>query len=711
MALLIFCNTLDEAKLILEAIFKIAFSKNDGLLVNPTENITKTPCALSKTFLKNLIKDKTSYIQVFDKFIDSSSTDDVLQCGINNDYNIPEIVGNSFKEWASIIADNCKAAVEHVDGEDDNGQYMPELVPLIINVMKLYPCWSGIMTKIFGFGDATVSSSRIESNFNQIKNGVFKNENLPIRVDNFVEKLIHYYRGDHLLTANSVNTIQQENNKSQKNYCNKQQSIEIYKNHSIKNIPSTYNGNYNVVIENNKNNDEIHNVDHNENGNDNNKEYEFVECNDEVNDYNDEYDKGNDANDKYDNGDFNNKYCNDEYENGDYGNKGNGYNNEDDNGDYHDNSNDDNDEVENGDSNSNGNDNNVKYDKCSNDKNGNAVSSDDNNYESDNGENTNDDDAPTCLPCRNGDFPSGIHRCVYCNKAVHLFGCSVKNPFSEEGFGESRICLVCDNKNKESMANEMWMKKKPVTNFRSTKSYLVAQPGFNHLNLNLKNKENIVAFLKNSNTFQNKPLIVKGIGKVILTNSCSPDSLLTILACAAADSEIFHKFLLEKSKKNKTSQFVLQMIKSKSGKKIYNERIRLLAPHYELNNNHIVGDIKLMDAMDIISSTANKLLKGIPSYIKVNRCSDFLCSEFSLDHSYEVLSLTAYEGKINIQEKINKYFTEKEYIECQSCKSNRIKSISMKSYLLIELLSLPKGILYILNNDKKKQLFYIVKQL
>jgi len=67
--------------------------------------------------------------------------------------------------------------------------------------------------------------------------------------------------------------------------------------------------------------------------------------------------------------------------------------------------------------------------------------------------------------------------------------------------------------------------KKPVKNVQAAKSYLVAQPGFNHLNLNLKSKENVVAFLKNSNTFQNKPLIVKGIGKVILTNSCSPDSL------------------------------------------------------------------------------------------------------------------------------------------------------------------------------------------
>jgi len=148
--------------------------------------------------------------------------------------------------------------VESVNGEGDNGQYMPELVPLVIIVMKLYLCWSGIMTKIFGFGQATVSGSRIESNFNQIKNGVFKTQNLPIRVDNFVEKLINYYRGDHLVTANSVSTIRQENNKSPNISFNKQQStvINIKKNLSRKNIPSIYNGNNNFIRKNYKNNDD-----------------------------------------------------------------------------------------------------------------------------------------------------------------------------------------------------------------------------------------------------------------------------------------------------------------------------------------------------------------------------------------------------------------------------------------------------------------------
>ncbi|KAL5238131.1 hypothetical protein ACI65C_005541 [Semiaphis heraclei] len=145
MALLIFCNTLEEAKVILEAIFKIAFSKNDGLLVNPTEHITKTPCALSKIFLKNLIKDKSHIFKALTSLlIPVVLMTYLLQCDMHNDYNMSETVGNSFQEWAFIIADNRKAAVDHVEGEDDNGQYMPELVPLIINFLKLYPCWSGV---------------------------------------------------------------------------------------------------------------------------------------------------------------------------------------------------------------------------------------------------------------------------------------------------------------------------------------------------------------------------------------------------------------------------------------------------------------------------------------------------------------------------------------------------------------------------------------
>jgi len=105
--------------------------------------------------------------------------------------------------WALLIANNSKLEVETIEGEYNNAQYIPELVPLIVKAMKLYPCWSGIMRNSFGYGDATVSSSRVECNFNQIKNRVFEEDNLPIRVVDFVEKLISYYRGDNLLLQNS----------------------------------------------------------------------------------------------------------------------------------------------------------------------------------------------------------------------------------------------------------------------------------------------------------------------------------------------------------------------------------------------------------------------------------------------------------------------------------------------------------------------------
>jgi len=63
-----------------------------------------------------------------------------------------------------------------------------------------------------------------------------------------------------------------------------------------------------------------------------------------------------------------------------------------------------------------------------------------------------------CLPCKNGDFSTGIHRCVKCKKSVHLFGCSVRNIHSEEGYGQSRVCLSYAEKDNENVAEEHWQK-------------------------------------------------------------------------------------------------------------------------------------------------------------------------------------------------------------------------------------------------------------
>lgn len=188
------------------------------------------------------------------------------------------------------------------------------------------------------------------------------------------------------------------------------------------------------------------------------------------------------------------------------------------------------------------------------------------------------DNTKLCLPCKNGDFPSGIHKCIKCQKPVHLFGCSVKNVHSEEGYGESRVCLSCAEKDFENVAEENWQrrgKSSSLFNCRSMKSYLVSQPGFDKLNLNQKGCEKSIIFLKNGNVLQNKPYSLPNIGKVLLSNSCSPDSLLSILACAAADSEIYFKYLTSLIKKDKTAKFIINMLTTKK-KKSYIQRTNII---------------------------------------------------------------------------------------------------------------------------------------
>jgi len=64
-----------------------------------------------------------------------------------------------------------------------------------------------------------------------------------------------------------------------------------------------------------------------------------------------------------------------------------------------------------------------------------------------------------CLMCRNGDLPTGAHKCLECGKPVHLSGCSVGIPDTEEGFGDYKLCLECNKKKlilADSNATEMW---------------------------------------------------------------------------------------------------------------------------------------------------------------------------------------------------------------------------------------------------------------
>ncbi|KAF0701703.1 Uncharacterized protein FWK35_00029933, partial [Aphis craccivora] len=115
------------------------------------------------------------------------------------------------------------------------------------------------------------------------------------------------------------------------------------------------------------------------------------------------------------------------------------------------------------------------------------------------------------------------------------------------------------------------IKGKPLEKKRSAKSYLEKQPGFENVDLNKKGSIVEIAFLKNGSTFKNKPISVHRLDKVLLSNTCSSDSLLSIIAVSAAESNLYRTFLSEELKKNSTATFVLRMLENKNYKELYKE--------------------------------------------------------------------------------------------------------------------------------------------
>lgn len=100
-----------------------------------------------------------------------------------------------------------------------------------------------------------------------------------------------------------------------------------------------------------------------------------------------------------------------------------------------------------------------------------------------------------CLACKDGNLPTGAHKCIICSQEVHILpGCS-ESCGEAEGYGENRICTSCCNKKiiqKERMISEMkhcekWSRKSKREVKKS--KYLMPAPNWNidrHINKAVK---------------------------------------------------------------------------------------------------------------------------------------------------------------------------------------------------------------------------------
>lgn len=408
-----------------------------------------------------------------------------------------------------VLLINLDLKIKDVQGISDNAQYLLALEPIIIRTFKLFPCWSAIMRQHFGFGEETASSSRIEC-FNHIKNRVFKNSHLPLRVDSFIEELILYYRGDHLLLQgkNDNNMIKSHDQRSHSNNDN-----------------NTYDNQNNVSLSHSINNDNLMACE---------DDFLIISDTNFMNQNDVSLSRSNTENGlntySYDNELFDNFKSN-----------------------------------EHSDATANSTDDSSLSSCISNDVNEHHI------YNKSSIVNTELKNIQ-CQPCRNGDIPTGLHKCIQCKKAVHLFGCSIRIPNTDEGCGEPRICLDCDKKNStiaENKATESWNRKRKLQNSQSSRSYLVRQPGFELLDLIKKGNITSVILLKNGNSLLSKPIMVPDHGKLIISNTFSVDSILSLLATSAADSGVYRKYLSDLSSSNLTSNIALQMITEKKVRQMW----------------------------------------------------------------------------------------------------------------------------------------------
>lgn len=158
-----------------------------------------------------------------------------------------------------------------------------------------------------------------------------------------------------------------------------------------------------------------------------------------------------------------------------------------------------------------------------------------------------------CTACKNGDMPTGMHKCIVCKSNVHILdGCSVSIG-NDEGSGEARKCMKCFANENESIEEsraqstsqsqtvcemnykDKWQKKKPRA--KSSK-YMGTVPNFDLIEIHKKVK---IGHLVNGSL--SKTSYKVGKISICLENTCAVDSIIQLIAVSYAYNSTYRSFV------------------------------------------------------------------------------------------------------------------------------------------------------------------------
>ena len=199
------CVSIDDARQLIQSITVVALSESEG-------NDESGAPVISEVCKGNLKK------RIADGKYNPALADEMAKDGqiMETSMNSLEDCNTEAQSWVANICGESKTLASHC-GDRDNLHFLPELLPHVIRMCSYLPLWTGVMVPHFEGSTLTASSAHVEAEFKNVKSGLFKHDNLPIRLDRFVSRHLNYIEGQMRLSsaAVSANYIKSEKNETE----------------------------------------------------------------------------------------------------------------------------------------------------------------------------------------------------------------------------------------------------------------------------------------------------------------------------------------------------------------------------------------------------------------------------------------------------------------------------------------------------------------
>lgn len=188
MGQLVQITSLDEARQLISQIAVVALSESEGM----DEQGMPVSSETCKLAIKDLIAKGSS--------AEEKETKDPMASGEDEKMSQMKECQTDAQRWASEICEESRCLASS-DGDRDNLHFLPDLVPHLIRMAAYLPLWTAVMVPHFKSVHITASSANVEAEFKNLKKGLFKHDNMPLRVDRFVRRHLDHIEGQMKLSS------------------------------------------------------------------------------------------------------------------------------------------------------------------------------------------------------------------------------------------------------------------------------------------------------------------------------------------------------------------------------------------------------------------------------------------------------------------------------------------------------------------------------